>query len=557
VFVAVRVSLALSGQLAARDVLTLFRGVQVYVTVLVYGAGVDYCLFLIARYREELDAGAAPRAALAEALARVAGPIAASAATVICGIGTLAFSRLDQLHQAGIVIPLALVVALACALTFAAALLRLAGRWAFWPLSVGRSAPPPGRFQRSVTRSALPAVWGRLGAALVRHPGAILVGTAAAMAIPAGYAVAHLGAVEYDPVAELPADAPSAAGTAALRHDFPDGTENPVTLLIADDAVDFRSGSGAAAVAALTDYLRANKDELAVGDVRSLAAPLGVTAAARTALAGVPEEIVRARAAGYYVSRADGHAGHVTRIDVSLAADPLAGDGTAALGRLERAVRAHRPAAQANADQAVARPAALLRDVGEAKRGDERRVRLLASAVVFALLVIVFRKLVVPAYLILTVLFSYLTTLGLTHAAFRLLDGPEFVGLDWRVSIFLFTILIAVGEDYSIFLLTRVREEQARLGPVPGIVAALERTGYVISGCGLVMAGTFACLLSAPLAATKQLGVALAVGVLLDTLVVRSVLVPAFLVAIQNPALGRLGRRMTLASGATNRPRTT
>src|SRR5207302_1523187 len=105
----------------------------VFITVLAYGAGVDYCLFLIARYREELEGGAAPREAVGAAIAHVGHAITASAATVICGIAMLAFGRFGKVHQAGLVIPFALLITLAAALTFSPALLRLTGRWAFWP----------------------------------------------------------------------------------------------------------------------------------------------------------------------------------------------------------------------------------------------------------------------------------------------------------------------------------------------------------------------------------------------------------------------------------------
>src|SRR5262249_54019024 len=152
----------------------------------------------------------------------------------------------------------------------------------------------------------------------------------------------------------------------------------------------------------------------------------------------------------------------------------------------------------------------------------------------------------ISLYLVASVLFSYLATLGATYLLFWLLDPVGFAGLDWKVPIFLFTILVAVGEDYNIFLISRIREEQRRHGSLKGITVGLARTGRVISSCGFIMAGTFATLLSGSLVAMKQLGFALALGILLDTLLVRPVLVPAMLILLQSGRLGRWGQWLAL-----------
>jgi RND superfamily putative drug exporter len=140
------------------------------------------------------------------------------------------------------------------------------------------------------------------------------------------------------------------------------------------------------------------------------------------------------------------------------------------------------------------------------------------------------------------VLFSYLATLGVTYLVYWWYDGAAFAGLDWKVPMFLFTILIAVGEDYNIFLMSRIEEEQVVHGPVEGVIQALSKTGRIISSCGIIMAGTFASLAAGTLKGMSQLGFALAFGVLLDTFVVRPVLVPAYLVLLHSGRLGPLGR---------------
>jgi len=151
---------------------------------------------------------------------------------------------------------------------------------------------------------------------------------------------------------------------------------------------------------------------------------------------------------------------------------------------------------------------------------------------VFFILIVLLRRPIVSLYLIASVLFSFFATLGATYGCFWALDPGGFVGLDWKVPVFLFTILVAIGEDYNIFLMTRIGEEQKRRGPIGGITKALVKTGGIITSCGIIMAGTFASLLIGSLTDLRQLGFALVCGVILDTFVVRPILVPAFLILL-------------------------
>jgi RND superfamily putative drug exporter len=534
VYLAVQLSLNLLALLAKTGQITLFQDIQVYITILAYGAGVDYCLFLTARYKEELDGGAAPADAVASAVGGVGAALAASAATVICGIGMMLFAEFGKFREAGLAIPLSLALVLLATLTFSPSLLRLAGRWAFWP----RQGPT---MRRGLFGGGeLQHIWTRVGQVLLRRPGAVWLGTVAVLTplvIVAGLFYNH---ISYDLIGALPASAPSVTATRVLQDHFPAGVVGPVTVLLVDPHEDFDTDKGRALVARVTDRLSARRQELGLQDVRSLTAPLGVTKAAKHAFDGhsdIPEsarkEGARRMARRYYVSSMGERHRIGTRLDLMLAQGPFERASMEALDRIEHAIRDALPVAEHGGMKLyVAGTTASVRDLAVVMRGDRRRIDALVLAGVFVILVVLLRQLLVPVYLLLSVLFSYFATLGVTFVVFWLLD-PSFSGIDFKVAIFLFTILIAVGEDYNIFLLTRVHEEERRHGPVHGVTAGLTRTGPIISSCGIIMAGTFAALLAGSLAEMKQLGFALAFGVLLDTFVVRPVLVPAFLILLR------------------------
>lgn len=192
-------------------------------------------------------------------------------------------------------------------------------------------------------------------------------------------------------------------------------------------------------------------------------------------------------------------------------------------------------------------------DLREVTLSDTRRIKIAVIVAVLAVLIVVLRRTVLSIYLIMTVLLSYYATLGLTYYFFRFLDGPEFLGLDWKLPLFLFVILVAVGQDYNVYLVTRIMEERRRLGSLAAVRRAVSRTGGIVTACGFVMAATFLSMTSSAwwpmlsglwgtqaettgslqqttLRGITELGFALGLGVLIDTLYVRTVLVPSFVV---------------------------
>ena len=239
----------------------------------------------------------------------------------------------------------------------------------------------------------------------------------------------------------------------------------------------------------------------------------------------------------HYVSSNGDLQGRVLRFDLVLQDDPFARNSIAQFESIRHSIETSIPA---GLKVFALGPTASIRDLKAVTDRDQIRIDILVLGGVFLILVVLLRRLTISLYLIVSVFFSYLVTLGMTFFVFWVLDPAGFVGLDWKVPMFLFTILIAVGEDYNIFLMTRIDEEQRQHGPVAGVIAALQKTGSIISSCGIIMAGTFCSLLAGSLVGLHQLGFALAFGVLLDTFVVRPILVPAFLVLLYDGRLKSL-----------------
>ena len=546
VFLVVQISVHALAILGKAGYIQLFEGIQIYITILTYGAGIDYCLFFTARYREELEQGRSPADAVALAIGGIGAAVAASAGTVIIGIGMMTFAQFGKFHEAGYAVPLSICLVLCASLTFTPALIRLAGYWAFWPRHLERldraSYTPLGGRWRWI--SPLWNMWASIGQLLLRRPGALWLGSLAIMTPFVVVGLVFDKHLSYDLIADLPADSASVTGAQLLEEHFPAGLVGPITVTLVDPHIDFSTDEGRAQVAHLTDELRKHKDELGLADIRSLTSPLGITAASTRQVRelkvpkDVREEGSRRAALEHYASDFGERRKTGTRLDLVLNRSPFSHESLEQLPAIENTIAAALPANQRETTQIyLSGTTASVRDLANVMKGDRTRIQVLVLVAVFLILLVLLHSFVVPLYLLLSVLFSYYVTLGVTFLVFWALDPVHFTGLDWKVAIFLFTILIAVGEDYNIFLITRVHEEQKRFGPLSGIIHALVRTGPIISNCGIIMAGTFASLMAGSLGEMKQLGFALCFGVLLDTFVVRSIVVPAFLILQENGQL--------------------
>jgi RND superfamily putative drug exporter len=509
---------------------------QVFAVVMLYGAGTDYCLFLISRYREELARGRELPKAVARSVGAVGGALAASAGTVICGLGMMGFAEFAKVRSGGPAIAISIAVALLASLTLAPALLRLLGKAAFWPSGLPTRPSQPRR----------PCAWAWISHKVVSRP--ILIWTAAVVVLAP---LAFLGCqvrANYRATGELTATSGSVKGLDAIQRHFTAGEVGPVTVLL-ESATNWGTREGREVLSHLSQGF-ARLDNIA--EVRSLTQPLGqplieptpveppsgkpAPAFVKNILAkmthGVSDQ-VKATARDFYVAKLPGDEvppRYVTRLDVVLHTDPFDPRSAETLELLQLWLREELPRSARSFGEIRSECYGVTvsaRDLAAVTESDRLRINTLVLAGIFLILLVLVRKLWLAAYLLGTVVLSYLATLGTTTLFAYFWSGRALGEVDWRVPFFLFTILVAVGEDYNILLISRALYERGRHGARKGMRRALARTGGTITSCGLIMAGTFATLMLAGLNTLVQIGFALAFGVILDTFVVRPFLVPA------------------------------
>jgi RND superfamily putative drug exporter len=511
---------------------------QTLLIVLMLGAGTDYGLFLVYRFREELRGGTGQREAVVRALTRTGESITGSAGTVILALLTLLLAGFGLYHDLGVPLALGVAVMLLAGLTLLPALLAVFAGVMF----PGRTAARADVDRADPHR---PGLWGRVAARAVRRPVAVLcVGVAifAVLAVAAtGYRTASLSRS-----VTAPAGSDAAAGDAILASDFPQSSASPSDLILryATPVWDHPGELATAAAvlgksdlfSGLTGPLDPNGTALApatysrlhaaLGDPRQL--PLTEPAAAT---ATIPASVYNAyRATSQYVS-ADG-------LTARFAAGLRAGSqqSTAAMNATPAVRAALTQAAGASGATAsgVAGQAAAQYDVSSTANNDMTRIIPVAVLAIAILLGLVLRSLVAPVYLVVTIAASYLAALGLTTFLVITLGGQD--GLVFLLPFLMFVFLLALGEDYNILIMTRIREEARDLPLREAVVRAISATGPTVTSAGLILAGTFAVFAVAGGGVMggqlQAIGLGLALGVLLDTFGVRTLLVPSIVVLL-------------------------
>ena len=426
-------------------------------SVLVFGAGTDYALLLISRYRDELRSHEDRREAMGIALRRTSHAVLASSTTVVVGVLSLALSLFPTTRGLGVACAVGIVVAAVFALVALPATLVLFGRWVFWP-----KVPRLGTTSLAEGRS----LWRRVGDAVSRRTVAFVVGTLLLLGVlSSGLAGVTLGLPTADQFLQKP-EAISAGER--LGEYFPAGSSDPATVM---------TRTPDAAQAALGDV--PGIDSVRPGD------------------------------------EADGW----TELSVILDDGPDSEAATRTVERMREAL------AGVDGQSYVGGTTAEAIDAGAAATRDRWVIFPVILVLVLGALLLLLRSVVAPVLLVLTVLGTYVAALGASWWLFTGVFG--FGGLDVGMPLLAFLFLVALGVDYNIFLVTRAWEETTGHGPRAGMLRALAATGGVITSAGILLAAVFAVLGVLPLVVLAQLGVVICFGVLLDTLVVRTVLVPS------------------------------
>ena len=441
-------------------------------SVLVLGAGTDYALLLVSRYREELRKHEDKHDAIARAM-RTAGPaIVASGGTVIAALLCLSIAEVEGTAGLGPIGAMGIAVAMISMLTLLPALLAITGRRAFWrpPMfGAGNGIPHVGDEGVDETHGT----WRRVGNRVARSPRRVWIGTVALLAIMSlGLLTTNTGLTQSDSYRN-PVE--SIEGQDLLAQSFPAGASAATEIIVPD----------AGAVDAVTEAAEGFEGVASVAP-----APGG--------------------------SSGDGP----VLLNAILEPDPYSTDAYDLIPDLRETVK------EAGGEAVlVGGPSAIEYDVRKAAARDTTVIPPIALVVVLLILIVLLRALVAPLLLIATVVLSFSAALGFSVVIFDVVFG--FPGIDPSIPLYVFIFLVGLGIDYNIFLMTRVREEAEQHGTRDGMLRGLAVTGGVITSAGIVLAGTFSVLAILPLVFLTEIGFTIAFGVLLDALIVRSVLVPA------------------------------
>jgi len=524
--------------LLAQGGLEVPKLLPIFMVSIVFGSCTDFCLFLIGRFQEELARGQTRFEAVAVAVSKVGAAITASAWTTIAGLLMMAFASFAIFRTTGPGLGIGLLVGLIACLTFTPALMVVFGGHLFWPKKARHIVIEKTRSGRA---------WGRAAKLVVERPGLILM-----LALLAFTPLAVFGgsiSPSYDLFSEFPKNTPSRRGNELLMAKFPENSRSEqVTIALVSGTApksetDFRSHGGLVILDEVTKALTAQKD---VVEVRSATRPRGKVEPSLKEYIEDPEDgwLKRANAQrilGLALPRYVTKDGTMTRVDVVLRPDtfsrqamdmsqqfgPHPDKNPPEKGLVKEVLE---KIGAKDVEVHVGGLSAGMHDLAQITHSDLVNLRWLILGVLYLILVVLLRQFIAPIYMLGTMVINYFVTLAIVHFVFVGIIGRQ--GLDWKVEFFLFVLLVAIGVDYNIYIMSRIHEETKKR-PFPlGVRHAIIYTGGIISSCGIVMAGTFGSMGCSPLSVMQEIGLGMAVGVMMDTYVIRPLVVPALALVV-------------------------
>ena len=452
------------------------QSLQIIMTIVLYGVGTDYIVFLLFRYRERLRAGDEPKQALITSVSRIGEVIASAAAAIIIAFSALLLAVFAGFRSFGPGLVIAVALMALAVVTLIPAVVSLLGTRVFWPSKSWQRTPKGSTFQR-------------LGRLTARRPALVALASGGVMV---ALALGMLGfKTDYDQSGQLPGGTESARGFEDLQAGFPAGALNPTSVFVRSD-----------------DGRRLDQAQLQrfAGELQAVPGVGGVMPAGQDGVAQLNED------------------GTVGKIDLLLASGPYSNESLDLAGDTLRDV-AH-DAAPPGTTALVGGPSSAFADVRDANNRDLSVIFPVAGLFIAVVLALLLRSLIAPLYLMAAVVLGFFSTMGATVIAFTGIgDRP---GVSFALPMLVYLFVVAIGTDYNILMIARLREE-AREGNDPRTAAdlAIEHGGPSVGAAGLILAGTFASMLLAGVAFLMEMGFAVSLGILISAFVMAMFLVPS------------------------------
>ncbi|WP_249897388.1 MMPL family transporter [Paenibacillus sp. PK3_47] len=533
---------------AAKAGLTVTPSILEFLIVILFGAGTDYCMLIVSRFKEGLLKGMDAKEALRIAIPTAGEAIISSGFAVIVAFAIMGFANSFAFKALGPGVAIAVFVELLVVMTLIPAILSLLGEKVFWPFLPSKKLAK--QHQTGVSRSK-EGIWDRISGSVVKKPNRYI---AVILIIMLPF-ILLLTRFEYDNdelAAQLPHNTESYRGIQIIADHFGkgEGQQNAATVILKSDQDLWSAGnlsliedlagnlSGAEGVKQVITATRPTGEVLTPALIGSLSGQPAEGQGGDTAQADGKESIFKlqtdflaqAPAIKDFMKGYISSGGNSIILNVVLEEGPYTSGSMDAISEIRSILGSSlESTGLSGATAYVGGPTATIKDFLDTQRSDFTFIILIIVGAIYVILAVLLRSLIAPLYMIATIILSFATSIGIAYATFRYLFGYD--GLVSTVPIYGFVILVALGVDYNIFLMSKIKEEhQNGKTTVEAIRSGLSTTGVIITSCGIIMAGTFAAFLISPMRAFLELGFAIVVGLLLDTFVIRTLLVPAIAV---------------------------